>query len=91
MKKLLLLAIVFIAFIGSIHAMNNTSANNDFEIIMQLPWSQETETIIDRSWQFWTDPQKQRILSRMEEEGLLSAAEIASWPMHQVPRKSYGG
>lgn len=56
-----------------------------FQAIMQKPWSNRMQVEITFGWRNWNPGQKQAILQRLCDQGLLSQSEVDNWPMSQRP------
>jgi hypothetical protein len=65
--------------------------NTNYRAIMNQSWTPHQQILINASWRNWDDNQKEAVLNRMVEQGLLSEDEVADWDYNQIPQKSYGG
>ena len=90
MKKFLLTIIALLTInTQTIHAMDQSPkqlADNDFEVMMAYDWDSTPtgqQYAVDRSWQDWTTDQKNKILLRLKNQGLMTEADVKYW---QAPR-----
>ena len=67
-------------------------AKPDGQVIEQMflqvtmnAWHPEFGCTVFNSWPFWTDEQKQKVITRMHEQGIISSEQVENWQKSPYP------
>ena len=91
MKNILLkvtfcaVALCSINFVGATRPTQEQRANHAYNMIMNEPWDRNFNGDLRAQWPYWSAEQRQAMIRRLDEQGLLSPAAFYTWKTDKAP------